>query len=341
MSLFAVAAALGAANLLGEPARESARAPQPAGEQPRATSSPRRGADLALPPVARGPAREPSRTPGPNQGPVSTAAAEALLVACAQEQAPSAERLAALVEALPVDDLEPLRRRLLELRSELPEERRQLETLALALARGARRRGPQTLLGELLGAIEDNELHHRILRELPLGAGSARAAAAAALRQAKPLLRISLLNMAAQLLERERDEDVEAVFSRLAREDPRERVRAAAVQALGRPLGPANFTLLEDVIVRDPSDLVRRGALASIARPGTDQALLTLNGVATDVREPLAIRLSAIRALGKLGTERAAASLEEIANTAAGQQEIQVARTLAGALRARLASEPR
>ena len=333
MSLFAVAAALGAANLLGEPARESARAPQPAGEQPRATSSPRRGADLALPPVARGPAREPSRTPGPNQGPVSTAAAEALLVACAQEQPPSAERLAALVEALP--------RRLLELRSELPEERRQLETLALALARGARRRGPQTLLGELLGAIEDNELHHRILRELPLGAGSARAAAAAALRQAKPLLRISLLNMAAQLLERERDEDVEAVFSRLAREDPRERVRAAAVQALGRPLGPANFTLLEDVIVRDPSDLVRRGALASIARPGTDQALLTLNGVATDVREPLAIRLSAIRALGKLGTERAAASLEEIANTAAGQQEIQVARTLAGALRARLASEPR
>lgn len=333
MSLFAVAAALGAAKLLGGPAREAAHPPR---------------AELGPAPSARERARAPeppapSTSPGASPTPSASArpdtrAAEALLAACRGDQDASPAGLAILVEALPAEGLEPLRRRLRELRPEVPEERRELETLGRALARGANRRGPQTLLGELLGTNEDPELHHRLLRELPLGVGSARAAAAAASAQPKPLLRISLLGIAGQLLERERDEEVEAVLRRLAQTDPRERVRAAAVTALGRPLGPANFTVLEDVILRDPSDQVRAEALASIARPGSDRALLTLNGVATDRREPLAVRLSALRALGKLGTERAAAALEEVAKTAAEQQEIRLAETLARGVRARLAA---
>lgn len=247
-----------------------------------------------------------------------------------------------LAAALPERGLEPLRARLRELRPEVAEERRELKNLGRALARSSSRaRGAETLLCELLGDNEDVELHHELLRELPLGLGSARAAASAANRQAKPMLRISLLDVAAQLLERERNEEVEATFRRLAQEDPRERVREAAVRALGRPLGPESFTILQDVIVRDPSDRVRQQALASLARPGSDQALLTLNGVATDLREPLAVRLSAIRALGELGTERAATTLEAIATTAVGQQEIQTAQTLARAIRARLAQRPR
>ena len=269
---------------------------------------------------------------------VSTEEAEALLSALRSSGAETPEfagRLQELVDSLPDEGLEPLRERLLVLRPDVPAERRELEMLARALAK-SRRKGPLGVVASLLAATKDAAIHREVVRAMPPSKNGARAVGSAALAQANPKLREFLLGASALLLGSERDAETEAFFQRAAQEDPREAVRAEAVRIVGRPLGPGEPTLLQDVIVRDPSERVRKQALLSFAQSAGDAALATINGVATDRRETLAIRLTAIRALAAVGTERAALLLEQIAAVDEDAQAIALAKTLAQGVRVRL-----